>query len=530
MFMKKHSKSITLFLLVFVLSTLPAFSAINLPDQVIRPGQRGDSVTMVQSALRQLGYPLAVDGAYGGETRRMVETFQRAHDDLVADGIYGPNTREAMLTALPVSEPEDPNLLPPLPDEDIAVEPNVNQNLDLDLALSYEGANDRTGIIEQTFVDYNRDRMRVSEEGPYRILKEWNTLLPEGIERDLAYNRYAMAYDYLLITSQSANVRALPSPDADVIKNFRYFDKVNLLQTIEDDTPEDFAPDEWYRVIWHENGNIKAGFIYAQYAQPRSFRFDIMKEKLLALEESVSENQVAYISNYKNWNGRPPLWQGQTKDAYGRDRDQSAPGYVDESQSDFRYFSDGMVVFVQEETDRFYRVTNQDFEGTYYIPKHYVSFRNAVETLQKAIIIDDVNQNEGIFEKGEEGWKLISLSYATTGTQGEYKWETPKGSFMAIEKKPYFLYLEDGTSRIAGFAPHSIRFSGGGYIHGVPVDYKSGQTHLNTNMRDPSNHREYLYTIGTTPRSHKCVRNFTSHAEFLYNWATIGETLFIIFE
>jgi hypothetical protein len=529
MFTRNHRKTIALLLAILILGTLPAYAALQLPEQVVRPGQRGDSVTLIQTALRQLGYPLSVDGAYGGETRRTLEAFQRAHENLTVDGIYGPKTREAMLAALPAppeqEEPDAPGI-----DPNVAVEPNVNQNLDLDLALSYDGANDRTGIVDQTFVDYNRDRMRVTETSPYRILKEWNTALPDSIEKDLAYNRYAMAYDYLLITSQSANVRALPSPEAEVIKTFRYFDKVNLLQTIEDDTPEDFAPDEWYRVIWHENGNIRAGFIYAQYAEPRSFRFNVMVEKLMALEKSVSENRVAYISNYKNWNGRPPLWQGQTKDAFGRDRDQSAPGYTDEAKSDFRYFSDGMVVFVQEETDSYYLVTNQDFEGSYYIPKRYVRFQNAPESLKKAIIIDDLYQNEGIFEKGPDGWKLISLSYASTGTQGEYRFETPKGSFMAIEKKPYFLYLEDGTSRIAGFAPHSIRFSGGGYIHGVPVDYKTGQTHLNTNMRDPKNHQEYLFTIGTTPRSHKCVRNFTSHAEFLYNWATIGETLFIVFK
>lgn len=145
-------------------------------------------------------------------------------------------------------------------------------------------------------------------------------------------------------------------------------------------------------------------------------------------------------------------------------------------------------------------------------------------------MVDDVNQNEGVFELTEAGWQLVSYTYATTGVKSKYSFETPKGHFMAIEKKTYFLYLEDGTTRISGFAPYAIRFSGGGYIHGVPIDFKPEQNQLNTDPRDPLNHEEYLFTIGTTPRSHKCVRNFTSHAKFLYEWADIGSTMVIVIQ
>ena len=46
---------------------------------------------------------------------------------------------------------------------------------------------------------------------------------------------------------------------------------------------------------------------------------------------------------------------------------------------------------------------------------------------------------------------------------------------------------------------------------------------------DPG-HREALTSLGTTPRSHKCVRNFTSHAKFIYEWAEIGKTIVIVIE
>ena len=37
---------------------------------------------------------------------------------------------------------------------------------------------------------------------------------------------------------------------------------------------------------------------------------------------------------------------------------------------------------------------------------------------------------------------------------------------------------------------------------------------------------EYSPTLGTTPRSHMCVRNATSHAKFVYDWAPVNELLF----
>lgn len=92
---------------------------------------------------------------------------------------------------------------------------------------------------------------------------------------------------------------------------------------------------------------------------------------------------------------------------------------------------------------------------------------------------------------------------------------------MALAKSP------DPQTEISGFAPYALRFSGGGYIHGVPIDFKLGQNQYNTSPTDSKNYEEYLITIGTTPRSHKCVRNFTSHAKFLYDWAEIGSTAVI---
>ena len=61
-----------------------------------------------------------------------------------------------------------------------------------------------------------------------------------------------------------------------------------------------------------------------------------------------------------------------------------------------------------------------------------------------------------------------------------------------------------------------VVFTDGAYIHGVPVNAPR-KTQI-----------EYSPSLGTTPRSHMCVRNATSHAKFIYDWAPVNELLFCI--
>ena len=40
-----------------------------------------------------------------------------------------------------------------------------------------------------------------------------------------------------------------------------------------------------------------------------------------------------------------------------------------------------------------------------------------------------------------------------------------------VQKKPSLFYLKDGTNELEGYAPYALRFNGGAYIHGIPVNY-----------------------------------------------------------
>ena len=99
-----------------------------------------------------------------------------------------------------------------------------------------------------------------------------------------------------------------------------------------------------------------------------------------------------------------------------------------------------------------------------------------------------------------------------------YAQETPLGMYVLQEKKSRMIYLVDGSKETGGFAPYANRFTNGAYIHGVPVNAPRKSL------------IEYSPSLGTTPRSHMCVRNATSHAQFVYDWAPVNETIVFVLE
>lgn len=260
----------------------------------------------------------------------------------------------------------------------------------------------------------------------------------------------------------------------------------------------------------------------------RRFQWDKIKI-YLNLFEHINESGYdwAVLQNYKNKNDLPPLVEETSKndhnmvtDMYGVARYQSVPLYSPEDKIEpDRYARDGSLVrLVSGEEDGFYKIENTNFCGEWYVPSKYVKPIPAKE-FRKVIFVDRRNQNITVLENVGEKWLVRSMNPATTGLhRPPYQYETPLGIFILQEKKPKMLYYKDGTTEIGGSAPYANRFSGGGYIHGIPVNLPS------TAMV------EYSQTLGTTQRSHMCVRNATSHAKFIYDWAPVDETIIVVIE
>lgn len=359
-----------------------------------------------------------------------------------------------------------------------------------------------------------------------RVVRHYDTKVPAEIGLNLQYTNYAMYNDYVLITSSTANIRQYPTTVSPKIGTAYYFNKLQLKAEVKGQWPGYYNTDIWYKVTFQKGTETLEGYILSSLAVSRTFQFDKMVSSILKLQSEVDYTVTAYINNYKIRTGFPPLYHGSTVDAYGIKRSQSAPAYLSaDYSSEFRYIQDGSLVTILGESGMFYKIMTLQFEGAYFVPKRYISLNNSIDSLTKVIVIDRKNQNEGVFEYIEGKWNLISYTYATTGANEKYKEPTPLGYFMAIAIQPRFIYLDDITQQIDGDAPYAIRFTGGAYIHGVPVDAV-----IVNGIPIFQPIREYSYTIGSIPLSHKCVRNYTSHALFLYHWITIGKSAVIVME
>lgn len=353
------------------------------------------------------------------------------------------------------------------------------------------------------------------------VLERYITQWPENAEFDLKYKKYKI-YPSYFVSLKSANIRKLPTTKSPVVNGLSFGQRIELVASVE------VADRIWYRVQWTKKGETHYGYMHESTGSPRVFQVDKMLDRAQKLKDIIDAGQGVYINNYKNLNGSAPrLPSGKYHDEYGQRRSQSAPGYEKpDITSTFRYIPDGMLGIVEEEKDDFKKVYIPTYDESLWIPIKYLSKDDAVKELTQMIVVDRENQNSGTLEWSDNKWKIISLSFVSTGKTGQYSLPTPLGNYMAIQRRSKFRYYHDGTTDIAGYAPYTIRFSCGGYLHGVPRVYGKDAA---GNLVDPG-HAEALRSLGTTPRSHMCVRNYTSHAKFLYDWVDIGNCAVIVIE
>ena len=361
----------------------------------------------------------------------------------------------------------------------------------------------------------------------FTVNKNFNIEDTKPYNVDLMYKKYLMPKDFFLITKDKVNIYNKPTTEANIMGEVYIYEKLKVLNEVVGQYVENGNSDKWYSVVWmNKEGDSFYGFVPSNAGELRSFRFSKMHNLIVDFEKELNKNRYGYVSNYKDINGSPPLINNKGVDKYGIQAYQSAPLYFDiNNKSEIRYVPDGMMVFIIDEIKGYYKVRIMDYEGEYWIPKKYVSLDNNLDFLSKVVVVDITNQNQGVFEKRDNKWTLVSYGLVTTGTEGKASYVTPIGKFKVLEKKDRFYYLNQNSNDIAGYAPYGIRFAQGAYIHGVPVEYvKQDGKNIDPGMK------EFLFTIGTFPRSHKCVRNYTSHAKFLYDWLDVNDSIVIVFK
>ncbi len=260
----------------------------------------------------------------------------------------------------------------------------------------------------------------------------------------------------------------------------------------------------------------------------REFQWNKIKNKidsLIVFENKAKEFGV--LNNYRNRNGWVPVADSahqnihyrETQDKYGVRRNQAIPFYRRENLTvPERYGRDGMLVSVISDSADYLLVSPATFKGEWIVPAKYVN-RLGGGDFRKLVFVDRTNQNAVTLERGDTTWLIRSMNPITSGVKRPpFYCETPVGIYVVIGKLEKMFYLQDGKNELAGYAPWASRFSGGAYLHGIALTYPNKTVY------------EYSWSLGTIPRSHMCVRNATSHAKFIFDWAPIGKALVIVFD
>lgn len=259
----------------------------------------------------------------------------------------------------------------------------------------------------------------------------------------------------------------------------------------------------------------------------RYIQWDKIKKQLLVIEQANKRTEPwAIMQNYKNLNGEAKLvknWHrnsyGNTADSLSTQRYQSVPLYApSDTVTPVIYGRDGTPAHLIDSIGSYYVLQPIGSEPHWWVPKKYITLLDTNTYFSHVVVVDTHNQNITTLEQKEPLlWYALSTNPATTGRhKPPYAQETPLGTYVIQQKKRKMLYLKDGSHEIAGYAPYASRFTNGAYIHGVPL----------TGVHTPE--KEFSPSLGTTPRSHMCVRNATSHAKFVYEWAPTLATLVVV--
>ena len=269
---------------------------------------------------------------------------------------------------------------------------------------------------------------------------------------------------------------------------------------------------------------------YEYKEETRTIQWDKIREQLLRIEQLQAEpHQWGVLQNYKNANGEAPLTKSWSRDSYklvsdslGVERYQSVPLYaLTDTLKPELYGRDGTLIAMTDTLgSKFWQGRAESPDAEWYVPRRYVQLLEPDVTFSHVVVVDRKNQHIVVLERQSPAHYLArSINPATTGRhKPPHAKETPLGIFLLQQKKPKMFYTSDGSSRIAGFAPWASRFTCGAYIHGVPVNNPKGKI------------VEYSPSLGTTPRSHMCVRNASSHAKFVYDNCPTLATLIVVIE
>ena len=344
----------------------------------------------------------------------------------------------------------------------------------------------------------------------YSYIKQYFGKRPENLTFNFGYDKHSPRdMDEFVFIKTATSIRKEPNSNAKVIKSATYSQKYKTTGIVK--TNSGNKSDEWYEVFFDN----QLGYIPKSAVEKREFDWNDMMKKVdktnKFIKEAVSANKKIYVLD-----DYVPLGGGESgkRDKFGNRANQSEFGYIDKSFKDYINIPDRTIMVVEEENDKYVKVKIDAYDnGVYYLKpssKKYLKEAGITGEVSRFIYVDRSSQNEMIIEKSGNGWNVVTSSFVTTGKDAGNSFATPYGTFLIAYSKPIMSYTGSGGG-VVGDAKYAVRFSGGGYMHGIPSVF------------EPKNTREQRKAatakkIGTYPESHKCIRHYDDQIKFIYEW------------
>ncbi len=368
-------------------------------------------------------------------------------------------------------------------------------------------------------------------------------------EENFLFEEELPEVDYIF-TLRNANVREMPSTNGKKIGRTIPNKKIACLEAVSGE--EINGNKRWYKVDY----NGKVGYIHSSVSRRRRFEFEEMGRKVRKLETFIKKGSEEGLSIERIVAYKPGASEdeGTPRDMYGNRGEQSTTGVFKtrDGKDGFRYLQDGRIVTVdrkkdaEEKENNMLKVRIPDSIRDYEVELGKTKKLEIGDNIKRVIVIDTKNQTEGIFWKRGEIWELVAYTLITSGLDdGKTSYETPKGYFIITNTVTEVIFpykeivrkelLDDEGNLIEDLrsadelgvedfeevqkysrGQYGIRFSGGGYLHGIPVkDDIVKALDSEEKVKDLKKRNEI--TLGTFKRSHKCVRTPDKIEKFLYD-------------
>ena len=351
--------------------------------------------------------------------------------------------------------------------------------------------------------------------------------------------------NFLFIKKSSS---MLDAPNGSAIANLGFSEKPEILFDMVSDAPN--AQKKWYyteftkrlttnvskKVKKDKNGKVipenpttVKGFIAGgdDNVSRRGFYWDKMISKIEIVNnfivKALKANQQLYIvTEYTPLSRDKP----SEKDKFGNKNNQSIVGYTNsKKKGEIINIPDQTIFRIVGEENNMLKIETPFYGGPYFIEKTggtYQKVENIKEEVNKFVAVDPSSQTEVLFQRIPETQKyeVVTYSYVTTGRDGSGSYETPHGAFLIAFTRPYMTFTRHARGgdktipgrpdlAVAGSAKYAVRFSGGGYMHGIPTNFNFKGSTLDTSTAQK---------IGTYKESHKCVRHFDDQIGFIVKW------------